>query len=137
MRVKSPMDGGFNSIPHIEHSGIRISPKLYQISKILLLSGKETEGRIITSKQQLQLTYRVNKMFTRTPFISQCESICHLFVVAQTKNDFLSIAKKTCFSVRYENDANVNSLHIYFSPRDIKKAHKAFGSSNNKTQYKL
>jgi hypothetical protein len=86
-------------------------------------------GRIITSKQQLQLTYRVNKMFTRTPFISQCESICHLFVVAQTRNDFLSIAKKTCFSVRYEGDAHLNSLHIYFSTRDIKKAHTAFGSS--------
>ena len=86
-------------------------------------------GRIITSKQQLQLTYRVNKMFTRTPFISQCESICHLFVVAQTKNDFLSIAKKTCFSVRYERDAHLNSLHIYFSARDIKQAHTAFGSS--------
>ena len=86
-------------------------------------------GRIITSKQQLQLTYRVNKMFTRTPFISQCESICHLFVVAQTKNDFLSIAKKTCFSVRYERDAHLNSLHISFSARDIKQAHTAFESS--------
>ena len=86
-------------------------------------------GRIITSKQQLQSTYRVNKMFTRTPFISQCESICHLFVVAQTKDDFLSIAKKTCFSIRYERDAHANSLHIYFSAGDIKKAHTAFGSS--------
>jgi hypothetical protein len=86
-------------------------------------------GKIITSKQQLQSTYRVNKMFTRTPFISQCESICHLFVVAQTKDDFLSIAKKTCFSVRYERDANVNLLHIYFTARDIKQAHTAFGSS--------
>ena len=86
-------------------------------------------GRIITSKQQLQSTYRVNKMFTRTPFISQCESICHLFVVAQTKDDFLSIAKKTCFSVRYDCDAHVNLLHIYFSARDIKQAHTAFGSS--------
>jgi hypothetical protein len=68
-------------------------------------------------------------MFTRTPFISQCESICHLFVVAQTKNDFLSIAKKTCFSVRYERHANVNLLHIYFSAHDIKQAHATFGSS--------
>jgi hypothetical protein len=68
-------------------------------------------------------------MFTRTPFISQCESICHLFVVAQTKNDFLSIAKKTCFNVRYERNEHENLLHIYFSTRDIKKAHTAFGSS--------
>ena len=68
-------------------------------------------------------------MFTRTPFISQCENICHLFVVAQTKNDFLSIVKKTSFSVRYERDANANLLHIYFNARDIKQAHTAFGSS--------
>jgi len=68
-------------------------------------------------------------MFIRTPFISQCESICHLFVVAQTKNDFVAIAKKTCFSVRYECDADVNLLHIYFSPRELKQAHTAFGSS--------
>jgi len=68
-------------------------------------------------------------MFTRTPFISQCENICHLFVVAQTKNDFLSISKKTSFSVRYERDANANLLHIYFNARDIKQAHTAFGSS--------
>jgi len=86
-------------------------------------------GRIVTFKQRLQLIYRVNKMFTRTPFISQCESICHLFVVAQTKDDFVSIAKKTSFSVRYERDAHVNLLHIYFSVRDIKQAHTAFGSS--------
>jgi len=86
----------------------------------------------MTFKQQLQLTYRVNKMFTRTPFISQCESICHLFVVAQTKNDFLSIAKKTCLAVRYERDVHLNLLHIYFSPRDIKQAHTAFGSSRIK-----
>jgi hypothetical protein len=68
-------------------------------------------------------------MFTRTPFISQCESICHLFVVAKTKNDYSSIAKKTCFSVRYESDTQANLLHIYFSARDIKQAHAAFGFS--------
>ena len=68
-------------------------------------------------------------MFTRTPFISQCESVCHLFVVAQTKDAFLSIAKNTCFSVRYERDAHVHLLHIFFSARDIKQAHSAFCSS--------